>query len=130
MMEAAGLNPNYHPQPMRQSIEPTYDSRETGQRYTVEYRIDGRSVDGVHPLSDPFIHGTVRVSWRDLLRGLFRRGLVVQVHLSADQELIEDVMELDANHLAYNSTRRAAFKGEIETALSRLAMTPTDEELN
>lgn len=41
---------------MRQSIQPTYDSRETGPRFSVEYFVNGRSIDKT-PISDPFLRG-------------------------------------------------------------------------
>lgn len=128
-VEASGLNPNLKARPMRQSIQPTYDRRETGDRYSVEYRVNGRTV-GNDAIADPFIRGTVRVGWRDLLRGLLQRQMVVEITVNADAELINDVMELDANCLIPNSTRQQQFQANIEHEIERLAMEPTDEELN
>ena len=115
---------------MRQSIQPTYDHRETGDRYSVEYRVNGRSL-GETSITDPFVRGSVTVSWRDVLRSLLqRKRLRVEFTVRGDTEIENDVMELDANYLAYNSTRKRDFQEHVEQGLRRLAMTPDDEELN
>jgi hypothetical protein len=103
---------------IRQSIPPTYDSRETGPRYHVTTRIDDRTVAFRRPLGDPFARHTVRLGWRDLLRGLLRRGLTVTVLIGGDAGIVNDVLELDANTLVPNSTRREEFNAQINTALA------------
>lgn len=107
--------------PKRQSIEPTYDSTETGPRYHVTTWVGGRVVEWEHRVDDPFVRQTVTVGWRDLLRSLLRRELVVEVSVGADRDVIEDVLELDANSLGYNCTRRDEFNGSINAALSAFA---------
>lgn len=103
---------------MRQSIQPTYDSRETGPRFSVEYFVNGRSIDKT-PISDPFLRGTVTVSWRDLLASLLKRKrLTVEVQVRGDHQIEEDVMELDGDYLGgHDCTRRAAFRAQLETSL-------------
>jgi hypothetical protein len=118
-------------QPTRQSIEPTYDHRQTGDRFTVAYLVNGRRINE-ESITDPFVRGRVTVSWRDIVRSLLRRRrLEVEFRVDGDRDIIEDIMELDANYRGiYDSTRRQQANAEIEHALERLAMTPDGEELN
>lgn len=108
------------PRPVRRSIAPTYDSRETGPRYWVSTALDGRTIRFRQPVEDPFAGTTVTVGWPDLLRGLLRGRLKVTVTVGADERMIDDVLELDANTLVPNSTRQAEFRGEINAALGRM----------
>lgn len=104
---------------MRQSIEPTYDSRKTGPRFHVTSTIDARPVAFMEPIQDPFVNHTIRIGWRDLLRGLFRRGLVVTVVVGGDKGIVDDVLELDADTLVANSTRRDEYNRGISRAFRR-----------
>lgn len=105
---------------MRRSVQPTYDSRVTGPAYHVTYRVNGKAITFREPIDDPFIRGRVTISWRDLLRGLFRGGLTVEVQVGADEDRVNDVLELDANALARGSSRRKAFDARIQGALEKL----------
>lgn len=96
----------------RQSIAPTYDHRETGDRFTVESRVNGRRAALV-PIRDPFVFHRVTLGWRDRLR----RKLVVEVIVGGDSEIVDDVMELDADCLTFNSTRRDEWNATVESAL-------------
>jgi len=107
--------------PKRQSIKPTYDSSETGPRYHVTTWLNGRVITWEHRVDDPFVRQTVTVGWRDLLRSLLRRELIVKVSVGADRDVMEDVLELDANALGYNCTRRDEFNGSLNAALSAFA---------
>jgi len=93
----------------RQSITPTYDSRTTGPRYHVTTRINDRTIGFETPISDPFVRQTVHVGTRDLLRSLFRWRLEVVVIVGGDRDVVEDVLELDAEWLGGDSTRRDEF---------------------
>jgi hypothetical protein len=104
----------------RQSIQPTYDSRETGDRYHVTSRIGDRTITFQEPISDPFVRTTVTVGWPDILRGLLRRRLTVTVLVGGDPQIIDDVLELDANTLVSGSTRRDEFNQGIHAALGSL----------
>lgn len=105
---------------IRQSIEPTYDSRETGPRYHVTYKLNGRVITWQERLDDPFVRAVLRVSWLDRLKSLLRRDMEVEVLVSADPELIEDVMELDSNYLGPGqSTRRIEFNEQIGKSIGR-----------
>lgn len=42
----------------RQSIQPTYDSRETGPRYNVTTQIGDRTIGFQVPTEDPFVRTT------------------------------------------------------------------------
>ena len=105
----------------RVSIAPTYDSRKTGPRYHVTTTLNGRVLEWEKRIADPFVTTRVTVGWRDLLRSLRHGRLVVGVHVSADREVIEDVMELDANYLGTNCTRRDEFNAGIQSAISSVA---------
>ncbi len=104
----------------RQSIQPTYDHRKTGDRFTVETRVNDRRVS-LTPTRDPFVCHRVTIGWRGLLTGLLRRSLVVEVLVGGDREIVDDVMELDADCLTDNSTRRGEWNEQIQGALSRAA---------
>lgn len=106
----------------RRSIQPTYDSRETGARFWVTSTINGKPVAFRQPVDDPFVRHTVHVSWRDLLRSLItRRGMAVAVAVGGDASVIEDVMELDNNYLGVNCTRRDVFNQHVNERLGALA---------
>ena len=93
----------------RQSITPTYDSRQTGPRYHVTTRVDDRTVTFQRRITDPFVSTTVTVGWRDLLRGLLRRRITVTVVVGGDREVVDDVLELDAEWIGADRTRRDEF---------------------
>lgn len=96
----------------RTSIQPTYDSRETGPRYYLSTFVRGRSLDWRKPIDDPFVSAEITIGWPGLLRALLRRRLVVRVQVDADRDL-------DANYLGLaNCTRRAQFNGQILAALN------------
>jgi hypothetical protein len=111
----------------RKSIEPTYDSRETGPRFHVTTRIDDRTIGFHQPIPDPFVRQTVRVGWPDLLRGLLLRRLTVEVIVDGDRDVVNDVLELDANTLIPNSTRRDEFNGSLRDAM-KLHVAGLDEQ--
>lgn len=119
-IKGEGHDGDSEPRPLRQSIAPTYDSRETGPRYYVSTWIGNRPIEFRKPVDDPFVSVRVNVGWRDLLRGLLRRRLHVGVSVGADPALMDDVLELDANTLVPNSTRQVEFRGEINDALGRM----------
>lgn len=108
----------------RTSIEPTYDSRETGPRYRLSTFVGRRTLDFDKPLDDPFVSTRITIGWPDLLRGLLRRRLVVRVQVSADRDLGDDVLELDANYLGTNSTRRDEFNAVLGASLETFAAGP------
>lgn len=103
--------------PDRQSIEATYDSRETGPRYHVTTRIDDRTIAFQRPIDDPFVRTTVHVSLLDLLRGVLRRRLTVEVIVGGHPDTVNDVLELDDNTLIAGSTRRREFNEYLGDAI-------------
>lgn len=91
----------------------------SGDRYRITTTVDDRRVSETH-MRDPFAHHRVTVGWCDLLRGVFRRKVVVVVVLDADPEMVEDVLELDADYLGkHGSTRRAEWNRHVLEALAR-----------
>ena len=105
----------------RTSIQPTHDHRETGDRYRVETRVNDRPLPDV-PTSDPFVFHRVTVGWRDLLRAVLRRHLEVVVIVTGDQDIVEDVLELNADYLGlHDSTRHAEWDAQVEKALREAA---------
>jgi hypothetical protein len=62
--------------------------------YNVTTRVAGEVIGWREPVDDPFIRHTVYVGWRDLLRALRRRVLVVEVLVDADRDTINAVMDL------------------------------------
>jgi hypothetical protein len=111
----------------RQSIEPTYDHQETGDRYHVTSTIDGRSVAWRHPITDPFVRHTVWIGWRDLLRGLLKRRLDVTVLIGGDRDVVEDVMELNGDYLGPNCTRRDEFHVSLNASLETFSAAIAEE---
>lgn len=100
--------------PRRHSIEPTYDSRETGPRYHISSTINDKPVDKRTPLSDPFVRYTLAIHWWDALRAILTRGhLDVEVRVDGDKGIVDDVLELDINTLLPNSTRRYEFHAAV-----------------
>lgn len=112
-----GPNPNYKSE-KRQSISPTFDSRDTGPAYYVITSLNDKRI-GKQEIEDPFINTTINVSWKDLLKSLItRRGMKVSVFVnSPDRQRIEDVMELNANYLGFNSTRRDEWNSSLSQRL-------------
>lgn len=112
---------------MKQSIQPTYDSRETGPAYSIRTSVNGVPLEpSPRKLDDPFVRHTVTVDWRDLLRSLFRRRLVVEILIDGDRERMDDVLELDNNQLIAGRTRRVEFQAGMHERLKSFAI---DEEL-
>lgn len=108
------------PRKCRVSIPSTYDSRETGPRFHVTTGAGGRVVKFRAPIDDPFVNHEVRLGWLDLLRGLVRGHLTVNVVIGADVDLMNDVLELDENTLLARSTRRDEFNSQIRAKLDGL----------
>lgn len=101
----------------RQSIVGTYDSRETGDRFHVTTSIGDRTITFQQRVPDPFVRATVRVGWPDLLRGLLRRRLTVDVVVGGDLDVMNDVLELDNNTLVPGSSRRREFNAQVSDAI-------------
>ena len=109
------------PRPKRQSIAATYDSRVTGPAYHVTTRLGDRTIEFERPAADPFVCHTVHVGRTDLLAALDAGGLDVTVIVGAHPDRVEDVLELDANQLGYNCTRRDEFNAGISRAIVSVA---------
>lgn len=105
---------------MRPSVRATYDSAITGHPYWVTTFVGGRFL-GQQRIADPFVWQTVHLGWRDLLRGLLRRGLVVEVAVGGEVERMNDVLELDDQALIRGRTRQAAFQQGMHQKLRAFA---------
>ncbi len=111
----------------RQSIEATYDSRDTGNRYHVTARVGSRTVDFQRRVPDPFVRATVSVGIWDALRALLRlRPIEVTVIVGADPQVVNDVLELDYIALVPGSTRREDWDQHVRDRLTLLARTEDD----
>jgi hypothetical protein len=82
----------------RPQIAPSYDSAQTGPRYWITSRVNNRTVVFREPLQDPFVAHRVSISNRGLLRALATGRLDVTVIIGADADMVEDVLELDAQY--------------------------------
>lgn len=112
----------------RQSISPTYDHVEKGDRFTVETRVAGRRVS-ITRITDPFARQRLYIGWRDLLCGLLRRRLVIETIISGDSEIVEDVMELNADYLGtQHSSRRQEWNAGVQRALEDVAAQESEHE--
>lgn len=104
----------------RVSIQPTYDHRETGDRFYVETTVGHHRLPTTR-IPDPFVNHTITIGWRDLLRGLLHRRLRVTVYLGGDPEIVEDVCELNSDYLGLpRSSRRREWNQHIQDSLARL----------
>lgn len=103
---------------MRRSIQSTYDSRQTGPAYHVTYRMNDKTITFQEPIDDPFIRGRVTIGFLDLLRGLLRRHIIIEVIVSGDKDRVDDVLELDENALISRSSRRLAFNVQLQNRMS------------
>lgn len=105
---------------MRRSIEPTYDSRETGERYNITVWVNDHAELFQRPIDCPFVRQSVTIGWWYALKSLLTfTPIKVEMCMSGDKEIIEDVLELDANYLG-DGTRRQEFNGQIQKALESL----------
>jgi hypothetical protein len=112
--------------PKRQSIRPTYDSRETGPAYHITVRIGDRTITFRERQSDPFVNTAVHLGWRTVLGEALRwHRLRVTFVVDGDLDRVDDVLELDADTLIANSTRRDAWDSHLN---ERLAAMPDVEE--
>jgi hypothetical protein len=103
----------------RQSIQPTYNAEKTGPRFTVESRLNGKRI-ALEKISDPFVFHRVVIGWRDLL-GFILRGRSIEVVVSGDPEVVEDVCELNSDYLGrQDSSRRQEWNEQIERGLRKL----------
>jgi hypothetical protein len=103
----------------RQSIDATYDSRDTGDRFHVTTQIGDRTIAFQRRVPDPFVRTTVTVGIRDALRALLRRRPVeVTVIVGGDREAVNDVLELDYNTLTPGSTRRVEWNQHVHDVLA------------
>lgn len=97
---------------LKNSVRATYDSAETGPRYTVTTFVNDQVVGEFRqPIADPFVRQTVYVGLGAAVRSFLRcRRLKVEVIVGGDIELMNDVLELDDQTLIRGRTRHAAFQ--------------------
>ncbi len=110
----------------RQSIRATYDSRVTGPAYHVTVRVGDRTITFREPMPDPFANTRVTLGWWNVFReALHGHRVRVTVIVDGDPDRVDDVLELDADTLIANSTRRDAWDSHLN---ERLAAMPDVEE--
>jgi hypothetical protein len=108
---------------IRKSIEPTYDSRETGPQYHVTTFVDDKLVGEMHsPMPDPFANTTVTVCWRDALKAALRhRPIKVAVSIGATPDRVEDVLELNNDYRGEpDSTRHTEFAEQLRRSMGEI----------
>jgi hypothetical protein len=82
--------------------------------YHLSVFVGGRELDFHKPIPDPFHRTDVTIGWRDLLRGLLRRRLVIRVMVGADRHTEEAVLALNPDHLGYaDSPSRKAWDARV-----------------
>lgn len=98
----------------RRSIDATYDSRDTGDRFHVTTRVGARTVAFQRRVPDPFVRVAVSVGVWDALRALLRfRPVEVTVVVSGDTDVVNDVLELDYSTLVPGSTRHTEWNQHV-----------------
>jgi hypothetical protein len=114
----------------RQSIDPTYDARKSGEPYTVEVREEDRRVSRI-VCGDPFINTTVHPrGWRAAL-AVLRRRYSVSVHVGACPPLVEDVLELNADYKGVRgSSRRREWDQQLEGSLMDFVAREAEHDLS
>lgn len=101
------------------SVEATYDSRDTGDRFHVTSQVGNRTIGFRRPVPDPFVRVIVSVGLQDALRALLRfRPIKVTVIVGADPEVMDDVLELDYNTLITGRTRRDDWNAHVRDVLT------------
>lgn len=78
------------------------------KRYHVTTRLGDRTITFQEPLDDPFVRHDVTIGWRDLLRGLVRRELLVTVIIDGDPETVRALMNLNTETSTPSACRRSA----------------------
>lgn len=101
---------------------------ESRQRYSVAVWENDSLLDR-HPITDPFIHTTVRPrGWRLALMVLFGR-YELRVAVNGDPEIVEHVLELNPDYLgAWGSKRREAWNASLNESLRSFADAMDDED--
>jgi hypothetical protein len=93
-----------------------HDSRRDVAPYSLSTWVNGRAVDVRRPMADPFHHTTLTTTfgWRDRLRILLGRQVVVTVVVDGKPEVVEGVLELDENYRGLpGSLRRSEADAEL-----------------
>ncbi len=65
------------------------------EQFTVATRLNGDLVGPVRQIHDPFIHTTVVIGWRDMLKGLLTRKLRVEVTVRGTHAAQSRIMTMD-----------------------------------
>lgn len=113
----------------RQSIDATYDSRDTGHRFHVTTQVGDNTIAFRERVPDPFVRHTVTVGLWDALRFLLRgRPVEVTVIVDGDREVVNDVMELDYNTLVPGSTRRDDWDQHVHDRLNMMGRGEDDTD--
>lgn len=87
--------------------------------YHVTTFVGGRVLGAFRqPIPDPLVRTVVTLCWRDLLRGLLRRGLTVEVNVGTDSATTTLLLELDPDYLGpAGSASRTAWDESVRRSL-------------
>jgi hypothetical protein len=102
---------------------PVFDSRTDELPYHMTTYVDGEVITFRQPMPDPFHNTTVHIKpkWRTRLRLFFGGETVVEVSVGGSHDIVEAVLELDANYRGETgSVRRAEADAELHQALGEL----------
>lgn len=106
----------------RKSISPTYDHRQTGDRFVVLTRVNDLEI-GSRSTTDLFHFTTVKVSRWDCFKSFLFGGMKVEVSCTGDTDIMEDVLELNSDYMgSYDSSRRQESNDAVEHALHNFAL--------
>ena len=112
-------------------VQPTFDSRERPDPYTLEtivaMRTGYRLFSESRTIPDPFVTHRVTLGLWHRICAVFD-GMIVEVRVSAPPDICEDVMELNDDYRGQpGSPRRNRVDAEFNDALHRFAA-PKDPE--
>jgi hypothetical protein len=102
----------------------------TMSNYTIRTTINDEPIgEFARSIPDPFVHHTVTVGWRDLLRAVLRgKPMRVEIHVSADSDTMTRVLELDPDYIGpTGSASRTAWNADLQGRLAEFGSSSDTE---
>lgn len=69
--------------------------KEVAVKYNISTFVGGKTIEFMKDIPDPFVRHIIHIGWKDLLWGIWKRGLEVQITVNGDEEAIRKVMRND-----------------------------------